>query len=99
MSTIENLKTFGKAARVHAARLGSHTGFHSPVIPSLLEKFSERACFVPFVAFSRGTWSRFEGVILRDKADICLADPFAEADEDTGGETKQSAQNYIHIRI
>lgn len=26
-----------------------------------------------------------------------LADPFAEADEDTG-ETKQS-QNYIHIRI
>jgi len=29
--------------------------------------------------------------------DIFLADPFAEADEDTG-ETKQS-QNYIHIRI
>ena len=35
-------------------------------------------------------------IVIANSCD-CIADPFAEADEDTG-QSKQ-AQNYIHIRI
>jgi hypothetical protein len=103
--SIENLKTFGEfahsprplfpAAWLDAARqnLDSWVARVEAARKPPGVSSSRSDLFAPCVAIRRYPHLPFERVLTH----AAPADPFAEADEDTG-ETKQS-QNYIHIRI
>ena len=89
MTTIQNLKTFGKQPL--------------PSRPCHHFTFQRRFTAIPVIALST-SWRvhlLFRAAEMMRKLGKHIltwnADPFAEADEDTG-EAKQS-QNYIHIRI
>ncbi|EXJ54451.1 hypothetical protein A1O7_09791 [Cladophialophora yegresii CBS 114405] len=93
MSTIQNLKTFGKPNPSSSSPLATAAA----VAANLNTKRSTIACLESGADFE-GRWQKIIGsTVDKSHIDERTSDPFAEADDDTG-EAKQS-QNYIHIRI
>ena len=85
-TTIQNLKTFGKRAPLHALPQ-----------PHIARTTTHKAIANISAGAGIASHPNFRQDSIRNIL-TSIADPFAEADEDGTSEAKQS-QNYIHIRI